>query len=216
MTTKIPHQTGQTALLTAIIVLLMSACAQTSVVDSWKTDRSPGNKPSKVAVIVVLPDALIRKAIEADVVKILRDRGIPAVAGSSIPGLSGGIRGEIDVDVATELLRTAEADGIIAMFYAGSGKSESYVRSDYWAEHVGSAYVYNWARPYFVNVYTIHQGPGWADFKTSAFVESIYYDLESREPIWRIVTETKDTEHTDTAVDIAKKIASQMKSAGLN
>jgi hypothetical protein len=27
---------------------------------------------------------------------------------------------------------------------------------------------------------------------------------------------TKDTEHADTAVDVAKKIASQMRSAGLN
>ncbi len=216
MTTKITHQTGQTAVLTAIIVLLMSACAQTSVVDNWKTDKSPGNKPSKVAVIVVLPDALIRKAIEADIAKILRDKGTPAVPGSSIPGMSGGIRGEIDVDVATELLRSAEVDGIVAIFYAGSGTAESYVRSDYWAEYVGSAYGYSWAQPYFVDVYTIHQGPGWADFKTSAYVESTYYDMDSREPIWRIVTETKDTEHTDTAVDVAKKIASQMKSAGLN
>ena len=34
--------------------------------------------------------------------RILRDKGTPAVTGSSIPGLSGGIRGEIDVDLATE------------------------------------------------------------------------------------------------------------------
>ncbi len=216
MTTKLLHPTGQAALLAAVIVLLMSACAQTSVVDSWKTDKLAGNKPSKVAVIVVLPDALMRKAIETDIAKILRDKGTPAVPGSSISGLSGGIRGEIDVDVATGLLRTAEVDGIVAIFYAGSGTSESYVRSDYWAEYVGSAYGYNWAQPYFIDVYTIHRGHRWADFKTSAYVESTYYDMDSREPIWRIVTETKDTEHTDTAVDIAKKIASQMKSAGLN
>jgi len=50
----------------------------------------------------------------------------------------------------------------------------------------------------------------------SAYVESSYYDIETEEPIWRIVTETKDLEHADAAADIAKKIASQMKSAGLN
>ncbi len=35
-------------------------------------------------------------------------------------------------------------------------------------------------------------------------------------PVWRIVTETKDVEHADAASDIAGKMASQMRSAGLN
>jgi hypothetical protein len=40
--------------------------------------------------------------------------------------------------------------------------------------------------------------------------------METEEPVWRIVTFTKDTEHTDAARDIANKIASEMRSAGLN
>ena len=216
MTPRILRQTVQTALLSAIIVLLLCACAQTSVVDNWKTDKPASSKPSKVAVVAVLPDALMRKAIEIDVARILRDKGTPAVPGSSIPGMSGGIRGEIDVEVATELLRTAEVDGIVVMFYAGGGQSENYVRSNYWAEYIGSGVGYSWAQPYFTNVYIIHQGSGWTDLKTSAYVESSYYDMESQQPIWRIVTETRDTEFADTAADIAKKIAAQMKSAGPN
>jgi len=167
-------------------------------------------------VIVVLPDALTRKAVEIDIAKILRSKGTPAVPGSNIPGLSGGIRGEIDPDVAVELLKSQDVDGIVVLFYSGGGRSEGYVRSDYWAQHIGSGMVYNWGRPYFTNVYTIRQGPGWADYRMSALVESSYYDLETEEPIWRIVTETKDLEHSDAAADIAKKIASQMNSAGLN
>jgi hypothetical protein len=201
------------------IILFLAACAQTSVVDNWATDQPVSNKPDKVAVIVVLPDALTRKAVEIDVAKLLRAKGTPAVPGSNIPGLSGGIRGEIDPDVAVELLKSQDVDGVVVMFYSGGGKSEGYVRSDYWAEYLGSGYAYSWGRPYFTgytDVYTIRQGPGWADYKTSAFVESSYYDIETEQPVWRIVTETKDTEHADTAMDIAKKIASQMKAAGLN
>ena len=210
---------GRSILAVAIFTLLLGACAQTSVVDNWKTDKPVNNKPDKVAVLVVLPDGLIRKAVEIDIAKVLLEKGTPAVPASNIPGLSGGIRGEIDPDVAVELLKSENVDGIVVLFYSGGGKSEGYVRSDYWLEHVGSGMAYNWGRPYFTGfteVYTVRQGPGWADYKTSAYVESSYYDIETKEPVWRIVTVTKDTEHADTAVDVAKKIASQMRSAGLN
>ena len=40
--------------------------------------------------------------------------------------------------------------------------------------------------------------------------------METEMPLWRIVTETKDTEHADAARDIGGKIASEMRSAGLN
>ncbi len=219
MTLHTFYSAGRPILAAAIITLLLAACAQTSVVDNWKTDKPVNNKPDKVAVIVVLPDGLTRKAVEIDIAKILLAKGTPAVPASNIPGLSGGIRGEIDPDVAVELLKSQNVDGIVVLFYSGGGRSEGYIRSDYWAEHIGSGMGYSWGRPYFTgftDVYTIHQGPGWADYRMSAYVESSYYDIETQEPIWRIVTETKDLEHADAAADIAKKIASQMKSSGLN
>ena len=206
----------QSVLIAAVLSLFLSACAQTRVMDSWKTDQPVTNKPNKVAVIAVLPDALMRKAVEIDVAKVLVKKGTPAVAGSEVPGMSGGIRGEIDVDVATEILRSANVDGIVVMFYTGGGASEGYVRSDYWAEYLGSGVGYSWGSPYFTNVYTVRQGPGYADYKTTAYVESSYYDMETEQPVWRLVTFTKDVEHTDAADDIAHQIASEMRSAGLN
>lgn len=206
-------------LLALAAPLILTACAQTKVVDSWKTDKPVTHKPDKVAVIAVLPEALLRKAVEIDVARILSDKGTPAVPSTDLPGMSGGIRGEIDVEVATGLLRQADVDGIVVMFYSGGGQSEGYVRSDYWLEYLGSGMGYSWGRPYFTgmtNVYTVRQGPGWSDFKTTAYVESTYYDLETEDPVWRIVTFTKDVEHTDGARDIANKVASEMRSAGLN
>lgn len=202
-----------------LAALFLTACAQTSVVDNWQTDRNIDNKPDKVAVIAVLPEALMRKAVEIDVARILADKGSPAVPSSNLPGFAGGIRGEIDVEAATGLLRQANVDGIVVMFYSGGGTSEGYVRSDYWLEYLGSGMTYSWGRPYFTgftDVYTVRQGPGWADTRTIAYVESSYYDMETEEPIWRIVTKTKDVEHTDAARDIANSIAREMRSAGLN
>ena len=219
MTHRNLFRIGRFILLALAAPLILTACAQTKVVDSWKTDKPVTHKPDKVAVIAVLPEALLRKAVEIDVARILSDKGTPAVPSTDLPGMSGGIRGEIDVEVATGLLRQADVDGIVVMFYSGGGQSEGYVRSDYWLEYLGSGMGYSWGRPYFTgttNVYTVRQGPGWADYKTTAYVESTYYDLETEDPVWRIVTFTKDVEHTDGARDIANKVASEMRSAGLN
>lgn len=218
MTRQYLLQTGRFLLFILALPLLFSACSQVKVVDSWKADKPETHKPVKVAVIAVLPDALMREAVEIDAAKILVAKGTPAVPSSNIPGMSGGIRGEIDVEVATGLLRQADVDGIIVMFYAGGGESEKYVRSDYWLEYLGSGMGYSWGRPYFTGyteVYAIRQGPGYAEFKTTAYVETSYYDLATEQPVWRIVTFTKDVEHSDTVKSISDAAAREMRSAGL-
>ena len=210
---------GRLVLLLIAAPLFFAACAQTRVVDEWRTDKAVTNKPDKVAVIAVLPDALTRKVVERDVARILVDRGTPAVPASGIKGMSGGIRGEIDVEVATGLLRDADVDGIVVLFYSGGGLSEGYVRSDYWLEYLGTGATYNWGYPYFTgftDVYTVRQGSGYADVRQTAYVESSFYDMETGEPVWRIVTYTKDMEHTDAVRDIGKQVASEMRKAGLN
>lgn len=210
---------SRTLVLLILAPLVFSGCAQTSVVDSWKTDEAVTHKPDKVAVIAVLPEALMRKAAEIDAARIMADKGTPAVASSEIPGFGGGIRGEIDVEVATGILRRADVDGVVVMFYSGGGTSEGYVRSDYWLEYLGTGMAYSWGRPYFTgftDVYTVRQGPGYADIQTTAYVESSYYDMETELPVWRIVTFTKDVEHTDAVRDIAQQMASEMRKAGLN
>jgi hypothetical protein len=214
-----PHSTTVRVLTLLFLTLLLGACAQTRVVDSWQAEQPITTRPNKVAVIAVLPDALMRKAFEIDIARILANRGTPAVPSSNIPGFGGGIRGEIDTEVATGILRRADVDGVVVIFYSGGGSSEGYVRSDYWLEFIGTGVPYYWGRPYFTNfsnVYTVRQGPGWADVRGTAYVESSYYDLATELPAWRIVTFTKDTEHTDAARDIANHIASEMRRAGLN
>lgn len=211
-------RTCRVTLLFVALSLVLGACAQTRVVDSWQTDKNVGAKPDKIAVIAVLPEALMRKAVEIDVANYLVDKGYKTIPSSNIKGMSGGIRGEIDVEVATGMLRDAEVDGIVVMFYSGGGESEGYVRSDYWLEYLGSGMGYSWGRPYFTgmtSVYTVRQGPGYADFRTTAYVESSYYDMDTEEPIWRFVTFTKDVEHTDGVRDISKEVAAQMRRSGL-
>lgn len=215
-----PNSNPVRAFVLALFALpFLASCAQTRVVDSWTTDQSVDNKPDKVAVIAVLPEALLRKAVEIDVAAILAKKGTPAVASSNIAGFGGGIRGEVDTEVATGILRRADVDGVVVMFYAGGGPEGEYERSDYWLEYLGAGIPYSWGTPYFTgytDVYTVRKGPGYADYKRTAYVETSYYDMETEQPVWRIVTFTKDLEHADTASDVANQAASEMRKAGLN
>lgn len=202
----------------ALALLLAGCSAGTRMVDSWRTDQPVTHQPEKVAVIVAVPDALMRQAIEIDVAAVLQNKGIPAVAASNLPGLSGGIRGNIDTDKVGAILRRDGADGVVVSFYAGGGREGEYVRADYYAEYEGTAMgysYYGWGQPYFVDVYSIHKAEDIHDFTLTTYVETSYYDLENGQSVWRMVTQTKDVEHTDAARDIAVKIASQMSAAGL-
>ena len=206
-------------LLAALALLAVSTCeARTKVLDKWKNEEALKSDPKKIAVIAVLPDGLIREAVEIAVVDVLKEKNREIIMGSKLPGMYGGIRGKINTEKATKALLEAGMDGVIVMFYSGGGVSGEYERSDYWAEYVGTATGwggYAWGTPYFTNVYTVHQGAGYSDFQRSALIESSYYDLANRQPMWRLVTETKDTEHSDTAKEVAKKIKSLMKSFDL-
>lgn len=203
----------------SLLVMSPGLEARTKVVDSWQNKEAKENDhPEKIAVIAVLPDGLIREAFEIDVAKKLSSKKRNVVPASKLPGLGGGIRGKIDTERAVKALNADGVDGVIVMFYAGGGVSDTYARSDYWLKYEGTGVGYtgyNWGQPYFTDVYTVQQGPGYSDFSQSALVESSYYDLETQEPVWRIVTETKDVEHSDAAIAIAKKINSEMKKAGL-
>ncbi|HLF29742.1 MAG TPA: hypothetical protein VI566_01790 [Xanthomonadales bacterium] len=207
-------------ILTATLALLLvSTCeARTKVVDKWINEEAPETQPQKIALIAVLPDGLVREAVEIGVVGELKKKGREVIVGSKLPGMYGGIRGKINTKKATEALIKAGMDGVIVMFYTGGGVSDEYARSDYWAEYVGSTVGwggYSWGTPYFTDVYVVHKGEGYSDFTRSATVESSYYDLKSKQPVWRLVTLTKDLEHSDAAKQIGKKIASQMKASGL-
>lgn len=211
-------KTARFLLLLLMGLLSTSICeARSKLVDSWKNKDAPHNPAEKIAVIAVLPDSLMRQAFENDVVEKLQKKGRTVVAGSEIPGLRGGIRGKIDTESAAKALEAAGVDGVIVMFYAG-GATSTYSRSPYYAQYEGTVVGfsgYNWGQPYFINVYSVQKGDDRTNFQKDVLVESSYYDLASRQPVWRIVTLTKDLEHSDAAVEIGKKIASQMRSAGL-
>ena len=111
-------------LLSAALALVLAACGTTTVVDTWESTSFTGEKPEKLAVLVVWPQAIERLAIERDMVAQLRDRGLNAVESVEIPGM----RGELTAENAEIALRNANVDGLLVVFIIGSGGGGTHER----------------------------------------------------------------------------------------
>ena len=193
----------------AATVLALAGCGKTKIVKTWESETIAPEEPEKVAVLVVWPEQLQRLVIERDVVAQIRKSGANAVESSELAGMRGELTRE-NVEVA---LRNANADAVIIVFVIGGGGGESYERSDYWLQNVGTG-VYGWYAPHFYDVYTVREGPGYAEKTTEVFLETTYVDVRRIERVWSFVTQSKDIEYQDVAGNLASKIVSQMKKSG--
>lgn len=202
------YQRGGLAALLFASLLLLSACGTTKVVDTWQSDTIEPEVPEKVAVLVAWPDQLQRLVIERDVVAQLREEGVNAVESAELPGM----RGELTRENVEKSIRNANADALIVVFIIGGGASAGYERADYWVDYVGTG-VGGWYSPYFYDVYTVREGPGWEDRTTELMLETTYVDVRRIERVWSMVTESKDLEYQDVAARVTDRIVSQMKRA---
>lgn len=198
----------------ALIALALSACGTTRVMETWQSETLAPEKPEKVAVLAVWPDELQRLVIERDMVAQMRKSGANAVESSELPGM----RGELTRENVAAALRNANADAVVIIFVIGGGGGDSYERSDYWAEYVGSGISgYGWYSPYYYNyvdVYVVREGPGYAEQTSQVFLETTYVDVRRLERVWSIVTRSKDVEYQDVAGKLTDRVVSQMKKAG--
>lgn len=78
----------------------------------------------------------------------------------------------------------------------GGGGGASYERADYWLQNIGTG-VGGWYSPYFYDVYTVREGPGWAERTTELTLETVYVDVRRVERVWSMVTQSEDIEYQD-------------------
>lgn len=203
-----PFRSALASVVPAAAALLLCACGTTRVVDTWQSDTLEPEAPEKVAVLVAWPDALQRLVIERDMVAQLREAGANAVESVELPGM----RGALTRENVEKSLRNANADAAIVVFIIGGGAGAGYERADYWLQNVGTG-VGGWYRPYFYDVYTVREGPGWTEKTTELMIETVYVDVRRIERVWSMVTESKDLEYQDVAARLTDRIVAQMKRA---
>lgn len=197
------------ALCLITCLLLLAGCGTTKVVDTWQSDTATPERPDKLAVLVVWPDQLQRLSVERDMVRQLRGKGLNAVESVEIPGM----RGELTAENAEIALRNADVDAVLIVFIVGAGGGGSYERADYWTQYVGSG-MYGWYAPHFYDVYTVREGPGYAEQTTMMTLETTYIDVRRIERVWSFVTQSEDIEYQDVAARLTDRVISQLRKSG--
>ena len=64
---------------TVVMLFALSACSTTKVVQEWHLDTPAGPPPDKIAVVVMLPEALQRLSVERVVAEDIQSAGGNAV-----------------------------------------------------------------------------------------------------------------------------------------
>lgn len=196
------------------VILLLSACSKNiRVVSEWDAGRDNIDKRERIAVVAMMPEALQRLTVEQEFVQVLRKAGRNALVSSDIPGLSGRLTRE----TAEPALKAASVDAIIVIFLTSGGKGERLERADYYAVNVDSGFYaggYGWFAPTYANVYTIKEGSGFYAQENYLYAETTYFDIVEDRAKWSMITRSENLEYNDTAMTVAEKVVSKMKSTG--
>ncbi len=196
--------------IAALLAAFLTACSTTKVVNEWHADSGDVSPANKLAVIVMMPEELLRQSVEQAVADKINGVGGTAVVSSNIRGM----RGKLNREKAESALKAAGVDAAVVVFLTSAAKGAKLIRSDYYLKHKGSTMYYDWFSPKFTEVYSIQEGAEYYDQTRHIFLESTYYALPSAEARWTIVTESSNLERQDVAKAVAGKIISQMKKDG--
>ncbi len=194
----------------SLFLSALAACSTTSVVQEWQLDTPAGPKPDKIAVVVMIPDALQRMSFEQVLTDEILGAGGNAVSSSDIRGM----RGRLTRERAERALEADGVDAVVVVFLKGAMRGEELQRADYYLQHEASGMYYDWFTPQFTEVYSIQEGAGFYDQERHLFVESTYYDLDAEQARWTMITDSSALEYRDTAKAISGRIVSRMKRDG--
>ena len=187
-------------LLFSTILLLLAGCSSTLVVTSWSDNPNPSSSFRKPLVVAIVNKQIIRKKLEDEFVRELRASGVDGVQSYQMfpeedlkpetikAKLSDTDRDSVlvmrPVDVRTETASTPVVNDVYTTGrgYSGSGYSERF-------------------DSYYAQSYSVVTSPGYNyDFRVFV-VETNLYDAGTRKLAATVVTETREPDSIDTAVN---------------
>ena len=108
--------------LTIILIILLSACASTTLEDSWTNPQRSTTQVKKVLVLGVAIDEGKRFMFETEMAAALNERGVEAIAGSNVNTL----RGKLSKEKVVEALKTMDVDSVAVTRIASYNINKDY------------------------------------------------------------------------------------------
>ena len=199
------------ALLCCTATLMLTACASTTFVSTWKAPDAQGVDPSgkKVAAVYMSTNESSRRAAEDVLARKLTEHGAQGVPAYTL----------IDTSVATDVERTkkqlseAGVDGVVILRVLGEKERTrvTYTGAPYgyapYYRHFSSYWGFGWGAPY---------SPAEVTTTTELSIETLVYSLTRDELLWAGTSRTTDPGKIASLVDeIADAAAKEMTRQGV-
>jgi hypothetical protein len=168
---------------------LLSGCAGTKVIDSWRDEAYTG-RPARILVLAVAKERGPRTLMEDEFARQLRAHGVEPFKGTTVFPEEGLPSKDAVIAKATEL--QAEAVLVIRFMKKTSGETSAPARryavqagfATSWDEYSGSA-----TEMTDVGIRDVSYDFYYATLETTLF------DLKSNNPLWSVYTSTKYEDH---------------------
>lgn len=191
-------------------VLLITACATTEVLDTWKDD-SQTEKFTTFFVLGVIKEPAYRNLLENKLVNFLKNAGVNAYpAHMFFPEADF-----IDEAAAAATIKEKNVDGVLVVRLVDT-KNEivytpgtTYIESDY-----GGRYNRGWYG-YYGGGYRVVSTPGYTTQYNISTVESTIFNTNTEKRIWSTLTQTSETSIPAAIDSYIQAIGNPLRSSGL-
>lgn len=190
------------------IVVLLSGCATTEVLNVWKDDVEAPVKLTKVFVAGVGQEDTYRRIFEQKLVLELQRDGLEAVSLYSVFG----DRLKVSEEEANAAIKEHGTDGIIFAQLVDSEKKEVYTPGMTVVTSTG--YSSGWYG-YYGGGYQAYRTPGRTYNYREATVETVIYSFKRDKPVWRALTRTTEEKKFELIESYIKGIHRPLLESGL-
>ena len=200
-------------LVTAAILLLLISCSSSvNITHSWKSDTLPQKTYNKIMVVGILPEEErdLRENMENHLVGDLRTRGYNAV--SSLKELGPKSFENMKEEQVLDKMKDYGVDAVVTIVLLDKQRERYYLPSRIYYSPYTIYQRHFWG--YYTTIYGRIYAPGYYVRNTKYFWESNFYDMDNKELLYSVQTESFDPASAATlsheygqkiVVDMAKK-----------
>ena len=172
------------------LLLLISCSPSVKITNSWKSENLPQKSYAKIMVVGMLPekDRNLRENFENHMVGDLKSRGYNAV--SSLIELGPKAFENMNEQEVLDKLKDYGVDGVITIVLLDKQRERYYIPGRIYYSPYTIYQRHFWG--YYTTIYGRIYTPGYYIRNTKYFWESNFYDMESRELLYSVQTESFD------------------------
>ena len=210
---------GRRLLLIASTLLLLTACATTSMVDTWRDPNYKGKAFRNFLVVGITKDPGVRRVFEDIFTAELINRGLQATASYTVTPPDQ----PVTKDLLSEAVKKTGVDAVVTTRVVNVQQQTS-VTPGYIDTYGAGPYPYPYAYPYLYpqrDLYTYYGSsqviqPPTVQTYEIATLETVLFDVADASMVWSGTSTTFETTQTVTvSKDLSKLIIQSLVKAGL-